>query len=63
MRRLNVDYIDVIQCHDIEFVDVSQIIRETLPGAARRLAPTLASRMRCTSDPFHYALRPQRCKP
>ena len=63
MRRLNVDYIDVIQCHDIEFVDVSQIIRETLPGAARCLAPPLASRMHCISDSFCYPLRPQRCKP
>jgi L-galactose dehydrogenase len=32
MARLNVNYIDVIQCHDIEFVDVAQIVKETLPG-------------------------------
>lgn len=31
MGRLGVDYIDVIQCHDIEFAEVSQIVNETLP--------------------------------
>ena len=49
MRRLNVDYIDVIQCHDIEFVDVSQIIRETLPGAARPSRPMVSPHLRCFS--------------
>lgn len=32
MARLGVDYIDLIQCHDIEFVQASQIIHETLPA-------------------------------
>lgn len=30
--RLGVDYIDLLQCHDIEFSDLSQIIGETLPA-------------------------------
>ena len=32
MQRLGVDYIDVIQCHDIEFTLAQQIISETLPA-------------------------------
>ena len=31
MARLGVDYIDVIQCHDIEFVDLDQVVSETIP--------------------------------
>ena len=34
-----VDHIDLIQCHDIEFGDLDQVIKETVPGAARR-SPT-----------------------
>jgi L-galactose dehydrogenase len=32
LRRLQVDYVDLIQCHDIEFVDLNQIVEETLPA-------------------------------
>lgn len=32
LQRLNIDYIDLILCHDIEFVDIDQIITETLPA-------------------------------
>jgi L-galactose dehydrogenase len=31
LGRLNVDYVDFIQVHDMEFGDVSQIIEETIP--------------------------------
>jgi L-galactose dehydrogenase len=31
LRRLGVDYVDLIQCHDIEFADHDQILNETLP--------------------------------
>jgi len=30
-RRLGVDYVDLLQCHDIEFADIGQIVNETLP--------------------------------
>lgn len=30
--RLGVDYVDIIQCHDIEFADHDQIVNETLPA-------------------------------
>ncbi len=32
LHRMGVDYLDVILCHDIEFVDMSQIVDETLPA-------------------------------
>lgn len=32
MNRLNVDYIDIIQCHDIEFGDLDQVATETIPA-------------------------------
>jgi len=34
-RRLGVEYIDLLQCHDIEFADIEQIVNETLPALAR----------------------------
>jgi L-galactose dehydrogenase len=30
--RLGVEYIDLLQCHDIEFADLNQIVNETLPA-------------------------------
>lgn len=32
LERMRVDYLDIILCHDIEFVDLSQVINETLPA-------------------------------
>ena len=32
MQRLNVDYIDLINVHDIEFADLNQVVQETLPA-------------------------------
>lgn len=32
LARLNVDYVDIIQCHDIEFGDLDQVVNETLPA-------------------------------
>jgi len=29
--RLGVDYVDLLQCHDIEFADLNQIVHETIP--------------------------------
>jgi L-galactose dehydrogenase len=39
LARLGVDHIDLIQCHDIEFGDLDQVINETVP-ALRDLATT-----------------------
>src|SRR5215469_8937540 len=32
LHRLGTDHLDVILCHDIEFVDMGQIVEETLPA-------------------------------
>jgi aryl-alcohol dehydrogenase-like predicted oxidoreductase len=32
LHRMGVDYLDICLCHDIEFVELSQIINETLPA-------------------------------
>lgn len=32
LRRLRVEYIDLIQCHDIEFGNLDQVVEETLPA-------------------------------
>ena len=32
LHRMGVDYLDIILCHDIEFVEMSQIVDETLPA-------------------------------
>lgn len=32
MERLNIDYIDIINVHDIEFADLNQVVNETLPA-------------------------------
>ncbi len=31
LQRLNVDYVDLIQCHDIEFGSLAQVVSETIP--------------------------------
>ena len=35
LKRLGVDYVDVIQCHDIEFGDLDQVVNETIPALRR----------------------------
>jgi aryl-alcohol dehydrogenase-like predicted oxidoreductase len=32
LSRMGVDYLDIILCHDIEFVDMPQIVDEKLPA-------------------------------
>jgi len=32
MKRLNIDYIDLLHVHDIEFSDLNQVIQETIPA-------------------------------
>jgi L-galactose dehydrogenase len=32
LHRMGVDHLDIMLCHDIEFVEMSQIIQETLPA-------------------------------
>lgn len=35
LARLGVEYVDLIQCHDIEFGSLAQIVNETLPALRR----------------------------
>ncbi|KAG0605707.1 hypothetical protein M758_9G081500 [Ceratodon purpureus] len=32
LARLNLDYLDIILCHDIEYVNLDQIVNETIPA-------------------------------
>jgi len=34
-RLLGVEYLDLVQCHDIEYADLDQIVHETLPALLR----------------------------
>lgn len=35
LHRMGVDHLDICLCHDIEFVDMAQIVEETLPALRR----------------------------
>lgn len=38
LERMRVDYVDIVFCHDIEFVDLTQVVEETLPALRRQVA-------------------------
>lgn len=38
LERLGVDYLDIMLCHDIEFVEMQQIVDETLPALRKQQA-------------------------
>lgn len=38
LERMRIDYVDIVFCHDIEFVDMQQIVDETLPALRRQVA-------------------------
>ncbi len=59
MDRLNIDYIDLISCHDIEFSDLDQIIGETLPALHELKAQGLVGHVGITGLPLdllHYVV-------
>src|SRR4051794_5957504 len=35
LQRMGVEHLDIVLCHDIEFVEMSQIVEETLPALRR----------------------------
>ncbi len=37
LERMHVDHLDIVLCHDLEFVEMSQIIEETLPALRRQV--------------------------
>ena len=36
LERLKTDHLDIVLCHDVEFVDLSQIIQETIPAIRKQ---------------------------
>ncbi len=52
LKRLGVDYVDLIQCHDIEFADHHQILDETLPTLHRLKREGLARYIGVTGLPL-----------
>lgn len=57
MRRLGVSFIDVIQCHDIEFADAAQIVNETLPALHELKAQGLVGHVGITGLPLRVLQR------
>jgi len=37
LERMRVDHLDIVLCHDIEFVEMSQIVEETIPALRREV--------------------------
>ena len=37
LERLRVDHLDIVLCHDLEFVEMSQIVEETLPALRKQV--------------------------
>ena len=52
LQRLGVDHVDLIQCHDIEFGDLNQIIEETLPALEKVVAAGKARFIGITGYPL-----------
>jgi L-galactose dehydrogenase len=52
LKRLGVDYVDLIQCHDVEFADHDQIVNETLPTLHRLKRQGLARFVGITGLPL-----------
>ena len=52
LKRLGVDYVDLIQCHDIEFADHDQIVDVTLPALRRLKAQGLTRFVGITGLPL-----------
>jgi L-galactose dehydrogenase len=38
LERMRVDYVDIVFCHDIEFVPLDQIVHETIPALRKQVA-------------------------
>lgn len=52
LKRLGVSYVDLIQCHDVEFADHDQIVRETLPTLLSLKAQGLVRHVGITGLPL-----------
>ena len=54
LKRLQTDYVDVYQIHDIEFGDKNQVINETIPAALKVKESGKARFIGITGLPVHY---------
>ncbi|MBV9998508.1 MAG: aldo/keto reductase [Verrucomicrobia bacterium] len=52
LKRLDLNYVDLIQCHDIDFADHDQIVNETLPTLHRLKGQGLARFVGITGLPL-----------
>ncbi|HVF84526.1 MAG TPA: aldo/keto reductase [Abditibacteriaceae bacterium] len=52
LQRLGVDYVDLIQCHDIEFGSLDTVVDETLPALRRVVESGKARRIGITGLPL-----------
>jgi L-galactose dehydrogenase len=57
LKRLNTDYVDVLQAHDVEFGNVNQIINETIPEMRRMQASGKARFIGISGYPLKTLLR------
>lgn len=48
LERLNIDYIDIINVHDIEFADLQQVAEETIPALVRLKEEGVVKHVGCT---------------
>jgi aryl-alcohol dehydrogenase-like predicted oxidoreductase len=37
LERMKTDYLDIVLCHDLEFVEMSQVVEETLPALRKQV--------------------------
>ena len=37
LERMRVDHLDIVFCHDIEFVELDQIVNETIPALRKEV--------------------------
>ena len=37
LERMRQDHLDIVLCHDLEFVEMSQIVNETLPALRKQV--------------------------
>lgn len=59
LARLGLSYVDLIQCHDIEFTQLDQVVNETLPALQQLKAEGLVRHIGITGLPlkiFKYVL-------
>ncbi|MGL4463927.1 MAG: aldo/keto reductase [Planctomycetia bacterium] len=59
LERMKVDHLDIVLCHDLEFVEMSQIVEETLPALRRQQEAGKVRFIGVSGYPmkmFHYIL-------